>query len=80
MALKLFVAALDRAKVRRRGAPDAGVELPQHRQVLFLHRIVFDRVCEFGHVSERHGSLGNGVLTVKRIRLIIPVVAGIVRH
>ena len=59
--------SFNRAQVRRRGCPDAGVELPQHRQTQLLDRLTLDRVREFGYVAEGHGSLGNWVLISKSL-------------
>ena len=55
-----FVPPFNGPKVRRRGRSYTGVELPEHRQTQLLDRLILDRVRQFGHVAEGHGSLRNG--------------------
>ena len=67
-------------KLRHRIRFDAGVEFAKHRQAQFSDRPVLDRIRELGQVTERHGSLGNGVLIIEGIGLIARVVMPVVSH
>ncbi len=73
--------SFNRPEVRRRGCPDARVELPQHRQTQLLDRLVLDRVRKFGYVAEGHGPLGNWVLILRGIYQInYVIVVSVIRH